>query len=395
MGEGTTPSSWRDIDRRHRAAILLGAAVVLAAVVAGAIALTGEEPTAIPGDETTGTITPAEQTAEATIPVPSYEPTTAQAAETSSTDGPGTIGPPPTPDAEGAAAVPLPVPTRVAYRREGWLCIAALDGSGEQRVAASESGVFSLSPDGTTIASVDGDAQLRLYDVASGGVVVVGPAERDRPSWAPDSAWLVYTAPGPKVTRVMRSGAGQRALLAGRAPAIARDGATVVASSPTAQDPAVLVWCGSTVERLAVDAPVTSIACSETRVFIGTSPGADGVATLRSISLGGTDERVEVRSSDTARGVSIGSLSVSPDGAWVIYAEQGDDDSSRVYALPVSGGAAASVSGRRDAYPLQWADAGGVLLFIEGNPMQGEPTALVSTSVTNGVRRLLVQGAGR
>ncbi|MHB1450539.1 MAG: WD40 repeat domain-containing protein [Coriobacteriia bacterium] len=394
MGEGTAPSGWRDIDRRHRAGILLGAAVVFAAVVAGAVALTGGEST-IPEDETTRTITPAEQTTEATIPIPSYEPTTAQRVESSGTAGPGIAGQPPTADGGDAAADALPAPTRVLYRREGWLCVASLDGSGERRVAESESGVFSLSPDGTTIASVDADGRLRLYDVASGGVVQVGAAERDKPSWAPDSAWLVYTAPGPKVTRVSRLGDDRTALLAGRAPTVGRDGVTVVASSPTAQEPAVFVWREGTVERRAMDAPVTTIACSANRIFIGTSPGASGAATLRSLSLGATDERVEVRSSDAARGVSIGSLSVSPDGAWVIYAEQGDDDSSRVFALPASGGGAVPVSGRRDAYPLQWADSGGMLLFIEGNPTQGESTALVSASITSGVRRLVVQGAGR
>lgn len=395
MGEGTTPSGWRDIDRRHRAALLLGAAVVLAAVVAGAVALTREEPTAIPGGDSTRTITPAEQTTETTIPIPSYEPTAAQGIESSGTTGPGVTGPPPTPDAQGAAGGALPAPRRVLYRREGWLCVADIDGNGEQRVASSEAGAFSLSPDGTTIASVDADGQLRLYDVANGGVVEIGAAERDKPSWAPDSAWLIYTAPGPKVTRVSRIGGDQKALLAGRAPAIARDGVTVVASSPTAQEPAVLFWREGTVERRAMDAPVTSIACGTTRVFVGTAPGASGPATLRSMSVGGSDERVEVRSADTARGVSIGSLSVSPDGTWVIYAEQGDDDSSRVYAIAASGGAAVPVSGRRDAYPLQWADAGGILLFIEGNPTQGEPTSLVSASITSGVRRLVVQGAGR
>lgn len=387
MGEGTAPSGWRDIERRHRAGILLGAAVVLAAIVMGAVALTGSE-SELPEGETSRTITPAEQTTEATIPVPSYEPTTVPDAEDMGTAvSPGSSTGGGMPSADDAPAPPV----RIAYRRGGWLCVAALDGSGEQRVAESESGVFSLSPDGTTIASVDADGHLRLYDVSSSGTVEVGPAERDTPSWAPDSAWLVYTAPGPKVTRVSRAGADRMALLAGRAPAITRDGAMVVAAAPTAQDPGVLVWHDGTTERRPVNAPVVSIACGAWRIYVGTAPDATGAGTLRSMEFDGSGARIEAGASGSARGASIGSLQVSPDGAWVTYAEQGDDGSSHVYAVPTDGGVPVSVSGRRDSYPLQWADAGDTVLFIEGNPVQGESTALVSASIVSGVRRLLVQ----
>ena len=91
-------------------------------------------------------------------------------------------------------------------------------------------------------------------------------------------------------------------------------------------------------------------------------------------------------------GVSIGSLVMSPDGSWLAYAEQGDDHSARVYAIPAGGGAVVRISGRRDAYPLQWAGAD-TLLLIEGNATQGEATSLVSAVVTSGVRKLIVEGA--
>ncbi|MDY0340566.1 MAG: hypothetical protein RBS17_05075 [Coriobacteriia bacterium] len=380
MDERTASSDWRVLDRRHRAGIALGAAAVSAVIVVGAVVLSGGE-SAVPEGEASRRITPAEQTVESTAPVASYEVTTSE--ESSSI---------PEPESTGSDAYPAPM--RVAYRRDGWLCVAALDGSGERRVAESESGVFSLSPDGATIASVDADGHLRLYDVVTDDARDLGPVERERPSWSPDSGAIVYTAPGPVVRRHSCNGGRQTVLCEGRAPVFARDGATVIAISPDSRDPATLVWRDGRLERRATSAPVTSIVCTASRIYIGTGPGGSGQATLRSMSLGGTDERIEVRSAEGARGVSIGSLSVSPDGVWVVYAEHGDDGSSRVYVVPADGGVPVQISGRRDSYPLQWAEAD-ALLLIEGNSMQGESTSLVSVSVTSGARRLVVQGADR
>lgn len=398
MGEGTTPSGWRDIDRRHRARILLGAAVVLVAAVAGAVVLTGEEP-AVPADETSRTVTPAEQTSETTLPVPSYEQTAATDAETpaggdaDAGSGEGSVAPGGA-DGQTPGAAPAVASRRILYRRDDWLCVAALDGTAERRVADSASGVFSLSPDGNTIASVDADGLLRLYDAASGRSVEVGPAERDRPAWAADSAWLVYTSPGQRVARVSRDGADRRTLFSGRLPVIGPDAATVYAAASTVQEPAVLAWRGGDMERLPVGAPVTGLACSASRIYIGSAPDSTGASALSSRLLGGTGERVEARSETTARGVSIGTLLVSPDGGWVAYAEQGDDGYSRVYAVPVAGGVPVQISGRRDSYPLQWLGADNTLLLAEGNPMQGEPVSIVSATVPGGVRRLIVEGAG-
>lgn len=391
MAEGTTPREWHDIDRRHRAGILLGAAVLLVAVVAGLAALLGGEPAGEAGGEVTRTITPAEQTTDAVIPVPSYEPSASQDAEGAGTADPGDTEP----SAPGAASTGddvLPTPTLVAYRRDGWLCVAALDGSGERRVTESASGVFSLSPDGATIASVDADRHLRLYDVATGSARDLGPMENERPSWSPDSQAVLYTAPGPTVRRYARQGGRQTILFEGRAPVFTHDGGTVVAVSPPSEEPAVLIWRDDRLERHVVDAPITTVACTADRIYFGTAPSADGSAALGSMPLAGTGIRVEAQARESARSVSIGSLLVSPDGSRVVYAEHGDDGFSRVYAVQTGSGSPVSVSGRRDAYPLQWAD-GDTLLLVEGNPLQGEPTALASVSITSGVRKLLVEGA--
>lgn len=398
MAEGTTPSGWHDIDRRHRAGILLGAAFMLVAIGAGVAALTGEEP-GTPADETSRTVTPAEQTSETTLPVPSYEHTTVADADDAggggAADGSGD-GSVVSGGAGGKApgATPAVASRRILYRRDGWLCVAALDGTAERRVAASASGVSSLSPDGATIASVDADGQLRLYDVAGGGSVEVGPAERGRPAWAPDSAWLVYTSPGQRVARVGCDGAGRRTLFSGRLPVVGPDAATVYASASTVQDPAVLAWRDGDLERLPVAASISGLACSASHIYIGSTPDSAGVSTLSAMLLSGAEERVQARSQNTARGVSIGTLLISSDGAWIVYAEQGDDGYSRVYAVPARGGAPVQISGRRDSYPLQWLGADNTLLLAEGNPTQGEPLSIVSATVPGGVRRLIVEGAG-
>lgn len=378
--------------------ILLGAAILLVALAVGIAALSGEEP-AGPADEPTRTVTPAEQTTEAVVPVPSYGETAVPGAdpagesETGSSTG-GSSGASQGASGQATGAQQGARSNRIAYRRDGWLCMAAPDGTAEQRVAASTSGVFSLSPDGGTIASVDADGQLRLYEVADGRAVTVGPAERDRPAWAPDSAWLVFTAPGQRVTRVDRDGAGSRTLFSGRLPVVASDSRTVIAAASTVLEPAVVLWRAGETERLAVESQITGLACSGSRIYTGSAPGAGGVSTLCSMSFDGSGRRTEVRSQSSARSVSVGGPAVSPDGVWVAYVEQGDDGYSRVYVLPTAGGATMQVSGRRDTYLLQWMSTSDALVLAEGNPTQGEPLAIVSATVPGRARRLLVEAAG-
>lgn len=394
MVEGATPSDWRGIDRRHRVGILLGAVIMLAGAGV-AIALAARGPAEDVGGESARSIIPAEQTAETTAPAPSYEPGVASGDGTASA-GTSVTGTP-LPGTSTGTGVRAPdedravVSLRVLYRREGWLCVAAPDGSGETRVAESVADASSLSPDGAIVASVGADGRLVLYDVARNTSVDVGPAEPERPSWSSDSAWLAYTAPGPKVASVRRSGDGQRMLFAGHRATAVPGGAVVAGISPAGAEPAVIVWRNGDVDRHAIDAPVASVGCSASRIYVGTTPGATGVSRLLSMTFSGEGMRTEA--SGTVRGVSIGSVSVSPAGAWVAYAEEGDDAYSRVYAVPADGGAAVQVSGRRDSYPLQWAGAD-TLMLIEGNPTHGELTSLVAASLPGGARRLVAQGAG-
>jgi hypothetical protein len=298
---------------------------------------------------------------------------------------------------DGAAAGPA-VPARVAgvaYRRQGWLCVAAEDGGGERRVIVSDSGVFALSPDAATIAWVDdGERTLVIVDVATARVVVVGPAEQDRPSWAPDSSWLAYTAPGSHVRRVARDGAGGITLFTGSLPAVASDGTAVVGSAVSG-GPGIVVWRSGAPSRIGAQAPVSGLACDGSRVFYGTAPAGSGNASLNAVGLDGRGGVVLAGTPASTRMIAVCDLRLSPDRARIAYAECGDDGYSRTFAVPVTGGKAVAFSARRDTYPLDWAADGARLLFIEGNAFQGEATAMLAAAADGSSRSRLLEGAGR
>ena len=344
--------------------------------------------------ESTGTAAPAEgstSTADATLtPSPSG----------AATETPGDARPPgaaPTSGVDGSASGPS-APARVAgvaYRRQGWLCVAAEDGGGERRVITSDSGVFALSPDATTIAWVDdGERTLVLVDVATSRTTVVGTAEQDRPSWAPDSSWLVYTAPGSHVRRVARDGTGGTTLFSGSLPAVAIDGTAVVGSAVTG-GPGIVVWRSGTTSRVGASAPVSGLACDGSRVFYGTAPAGSGAASLNAVGIDGRGGIVLAGTPTSARMIAVCDLRLSPDRARIAYAECGDDGYSRTFAVPVAGGKTAPFTARRDTYPLDWTADGSRLLFIEGNAFQGEAIAMLAAQPDGSSRARLVEGAGR
>ena len=390
MGESSSQSYWDSIDRRHRALIALGAGVLAVVAIVIVFLLTGEPgPDATP--ETAPVITPAEQTEEPTAVIPSYPLTpTADASAAATPGGPGTGA-----SAAGPGETTSQPAALIAYRRAGALCVAGEDGSGERAVVPLGSGVFALSPDRTMIAAVDDSGVLWLHTLEDGQSLRIGQAEPDAPVWAPDSSWLVYTAPGPKVMRVNRGGTDVRALMTGRMPSVAADGRSVVAVSPASREPAVLVWRGTGVARHAVSVPITAVACDGERIYLGTAPSGASGATLRSITLAGTGDRVLVGGSQDMRDASFVSIIVSPDGTWLAYACHGDDGRSELYALQLGETDPIRISGRRDSYPLQWAASGEVFYLIEGNALQGEATSLVSVALPSGTRRLVVSGASR
>ncbi|MBN1608119.1 MAG: hypothetical protein JW940_15915 [Polyangiaceae bacterium] len=388
--EVTGSSYWKAIE--HRRARGIGAAVVmLIAVLAGAFALQSGGSQGDDGaSEATRTIIPAEETTSGGSTLTPDAGAIAAGSDTGAGDQAG--------DAitSGGEAAALPGRAAlVAYRRNGWLCVSAEDGTGELSVAECSTGVFSLSPDGTTIACADAaSGMLVLFHVGGAVATPVGPALQDTPVWSPDSAWFAYTAPGPKVMRTDRTGSGQTELMAGRMPNVSPDGSVVAAVSPDASPPAVLVWRAGSVRSRVMATAVSGVACSDSRIYYGLGPDAAGAVELRSMTLDRTGDRVEVEAPEATRAVSFGPACVSPDGVWVAYAERSDDGYSRTFALPTAGGDPVSLSIRRDCYPLCWSANGQALFFVEGNAIQGDPTSLGSVTPADGLRRMLVTGAG-
>ena len=298
--------------------------------------------------------------------------------------------------ADGNGASPIARAPVVAYRRDGWLCVRPEEGATETRVIESQSGRFALSPDGATIAWADDNEEvLKLVAVAGGKTVTVGPAYLGPPSWAPDSSWLVYSGPGPTVRRVNRDGTGDTQLFEAVMPVVASDGQTVVAATQTGEPSEILVWRAGALSRIAVSEAVSALASDGRTVYFGLGAPALGTASLHAIQADGSSDRVLVASPATSMASAFADLALSPDGAQLLYAEWGDDQYSRVFVLPTTGGTAQALSSRRDSYTLVWGATGDDLFLIEGNAYQGEPTGLVTVQPDGTDRRLVVGGATR
>ncbi|MBN2848278.1 MAG: hypothetical protein JXP72_07505 [Coriobacteriia bacterium] len=378
-------SYWGELARKHGCRRLIAVATLFVVIVAGVLAwsLSARGPElGVP--ESSGTVPPpasADETMsnEATA---SVEPT--QGVE----PGGGSRADTPEPSGE-------PQPTRapkVAYRRDGWVCVASEDGTGEQRLFESAEGRFSLSPDGGTLAVVDLESlYLTLVDVETEQATRVNQATQDTPAWSPDSAWLVYTEPGPRVRRVKRDGTDDVGLFAGKLPAVSIDGSRIVGVMPEGER--VAIWEDTRMQRFSVDAPITGIAADADTVYVGTGP-AETTPSLRAFATDGRVVATLVSAPDAERAVSFSDLMLCPNGATLAYAEHGDDGYSRLFTVATSGGAAVQRSLRRDCYPLSWSADCGAVLFIEGNALQGERTALARVTLADGIMSVLVEGAG-
>jgi hypothetical protein len=379
-------SYWRELAHRHGRRRLIAVATLVVVILAGVLAwsLSARAPES-GAPEPTGTVPPSASADETTT----TDETTASVEPTQGVEpGGGTHADTPEPSVE-------PRPSRapkVAYRRDGWVCVASEDGTGERRLFESAERRFSLSPDGGTLAVVDLESlYLVLVDVETEQATRVHEATQDTPAWSPDSAWLVYTEPGPRVRRVKRDGSDDVGMFAGRLPAVSVDGSRVVGVTPEGER--VAIWEDTLMQRFSVGAPITGVAADEDTVYVGTGP-AGSTPSLRAFATDGRVVATLVSAPAAERAVSFSDLMLCPDGATLAYAEHGDDGYSRLFTVDTSGGAPVARSLRRDCYPLSWsADCSGVL-FIEGNALQGERTALASVTLASGIMRVLVEGAG-
>jgi len=382
--EATRGSYWRAIVRRRKVGIIIAAAVAVVAVVAAGLVVAGRGSRSADEAGAERSFTPAGETVEATL---SVEPGGDQTPPPSSGPPNASVPDPEVPGAAGVTRAPV-----VAYRAAGWLCVSDENGVGGRQVVPSAAGAFALSPDGATLAYVDAaSGELWLADVADAGAVFIGPAEADLPSWSPDSSWVAYTAPGPKVTRVGRAGGTKTVLFPGSMPSVSSVGSLVEGLSPAGE---IVMWQDGAARRLRPAGVVTSVACGAAGAYYGTIAASGGEASVRLMTTAG-DDRVLVATPAAPRAVTFGDLMLSPDGSWLAYAERSDDGYSRMYAVPSAGGAPSELCIRRDCYPLRWTADGSALLFIEGNAFQGDPTALMRVRPDGGSRRLLLSGVER
>ena len=310
-------------------------------------------------------------------------------------------------EAAHAAAASLPTVRRaalIAFRRDGSLWVSAETGAGARSIAISADGVFSLSPDGLTVALVDtASGRLSVITVATAAAVGAGPAAQSTPVWAPDSTWLVYrtdTDTGSELVRVAREGAPPRPLGAGSSPSISPDGAWVFAVRSDAGGVRRVVRIpagGGVAENVPKGQSVTGVSetgASAARVFFARPAVADAHPTIGSMTPAGGGVTTLVKEPKSTSYVSFTSLRPSPDGTWLAYQESGDDGFSRVYCVRVSGGDPVQLWLRYDTYVIGWSAAGAELLLAERNAMLGEKPRIVAVHPDGTGRRVVAENAG-
>lgn len=385
--EPTDAREWARIERRQKLGVWLTVGVVaLVAVAVGAAVFLGRAP---------------EQSGKAAYePIPGTPVATGTAAVAT-----GAAGEPAGQAATGTAAGEAPdaapvVPAdcRIAYRRDSRIHVSKTDGTGEEAVFASAAGVFSLSPDGGTLAIVDSKSMtLTLVDVASGKSVKVGPAALDAPVWSRGSDWCAYTGTGSQagVRRVSRDGSDAKALFQATGPAVSSDGAVIAGIRQLSDgSSAIVVYKGGKSGELKVPDRVIDVTVTPTRLYYSVA-AASASAEIRSTGLDGSGTTVLRSGTQAGARVSFQNLCVSPDGKRLAYAETGDDGYSRIFSISAADGSNhVSLSVRRDDYPLCWG-CDGRLFFVEGNAWQGEETTLMAVRADGTGRTVIRTGVTR
>jgi hypothetical protein len=395
--EPVTPDDrwWTDVDRRHRALTIAGVVAGVLALAIGvgvAVAFIGASMSKPSGGTSQPALQPIPETsatAEATIPMPPEA--------TSTTPATGTIA-------------PLPVGGRgryVAYRKDGAVWVATESGEDPKRIFSSLQGPYALSPDAKTLAVVDASSQtFSLVDIATGRTALVGKAVPDQPSWAPDSSFVVYASQpagshDTEIDRVNRDGTGRRAVGPGVGGRVAADGSiAAISASRTAEGTPIAIFKAGSSKRIGDKIVPNALALLGTRIVFADAGGllVSGSArppSVRSIATDGSGLKTLVAKPSVGEGVFFGDIIPSPDLAWIVYAETGDDGYSRLFSLAAGGGTPKALSLRRDAYAVGWSADGTEIIFIEGNAMQEESTRLMAMRPDGTGRRTIVDGAGQ
>jgi hypothetical protein len=161
----------------------------------------------------------------------------------------------------------------------------------------------------------------------------------------------------------------------------------------------IVVFAGGA-SRLIGSSITANAAAAATSTIAYCDAGSPGVqATARQPQVGvmgydGTGKRTLVKRPAAGGSAFFGEIDISPDGKRIVYAETGDDGYSRIFVVPVTGGATLELSSRRDAYPVTFSADGAQLFYIDGNALQGEATRLMAVRLDGTERRVVVEGAG-
>jgi Tol biopolymer transport system component len=400
-GAPATPDGrwWSNVDVRHRVlrrAGITGAILALALAVGTAVAIVGSQMSGN-GSANSG-VARSSGTPTAAV-VATSSALASSTASTASVSATATVA------ATSTSAAVAGRAARVAYRQSGAIWVCDEKGGSARRVVAATSGTFALSPDGKTLAVVDGTtAKLMLVDVASRSIVVVGAAELEDPSWASDSSFLAYTAlPGSGhdtvVRRVSRTGTGVKTLGTGSMPCVAPDGSVVAVSGTRSSGtvPIVVYGSGSRLMGRTINTDAVAATTSTVAFCDAGSAGVQGTARdprLGVIGLDGTGQRTLVKRPTAGGSAFFGEVDMTPDGKRIVYTENGDDGYSRIFVVPVSGGTPRKLSLRRDAYIVGFSADGTQLFYVDGNAEQEESTRLMAVRLDGTGRRLVVDGAG-
>jgi|GEM_PF-2150925 len=300
------------------------------------------------------------------------------------------------------ATTPPVIVRSIAFHIGRTLYIASEDGS--HRTPMHVTGTnYALSPDGRTVAAVEKGklvvAMVGEHLLASSPVKPGLAAEAQAPVWLPDSSAVLFIrASGSGAPRVWRYDLGTGASSEvdyGTGVALSPDG-RMMATLP-AEDVAVPVvsvapigGTGATFATPSGD-PV-ALAMSASRVFVSTV-SASGVSQIWSYAHDGSGKKLIVGSGVEGSAATYGELMLSPDGTKLLYAADGDDGYSRLWIVPIDGGKATAISGRRDDYAIGWTRDGKSVLLIEGNTFQGQVSSLWRSDLTGRYRKQLVKGA--
>lgn len=347
---------------------------------------------------------PKPVTPQAPKPFTPAEPTTAQPAPNSAPSA-TTATASPTPSEPGTVTIKT---TRkgpaIAFRIGFTIYVADEDGSNAAPVAQSTQGPYALSPDGRTLAYIEGSTgALYFVDLARAQQTGVEQDLPMTPVWAPDSS-AVYVVRGPagsspsRIARIPRSGASPTIIADGGTVAVSPDGHTVVigpvvgASGAAQRKIVVYDTRNRSQHSLTAQRPVTAVAGGNGYVYLATEDSVPHSSIWRMKPDG--SQRKVLRSVDTSPVASdVTVLLLSPSGSWLAYAATGDDGYSRASVIPAAGGAHVVLSQRRDTYPAYFSAKSAWIYFIEGNGFQSESTALYRMHPTGTSKRMVVSGA--